>query len=57
MKGRIFLDGNLTELNPDDREECYKEAMSVLARLHSFSPKDIGLTDFGPKSNKNYYMR
>lgn len=57
MRGRIFLDGCLMELNPDDREECYIEAMSVLARLHSFSPQDLGLADYGSKSNTNYYLR
>jgi aminoglycoside phosphotransferase (APT) family kinase protein len=56
MDGRIFLDLNLPELSPDERQAAYDQMVSVLAKLHSYSPKAIGLGDYA-KVDKNYYER
>lgn len=56
MDGRIFVDQNLPQLNPDERAQAYDQMVKVLARLHSFDPEKIGLGKYGKMSN-NYYER
>ncbi len=34
VEGRIFLNPNLPELNPEERREIYEEIVSTLAKLH-----------------------
>jgi hypothetical protein len=43
-------------LSPDEREEAYNELIRVLAKLHSFDYKQIGLEDYA-RVGKNYYER
>ena len=56
VDGRIFMDQNLPGLGPDERELVYKELMSVLARLHSLKPAQIGLDKYGKVTN-DYFER
>lgn len=56
IQGRIFHDVALPEIkDPDERVAIYKSAVSVLAKLHSFKPDEIGLSDYG--SQKDFYER
>jgi len=56
MDGRIFTNVNLPEVGPDEREQAYAEMVRVLAMLHKYDYKKIGLEDYA-KSGKNYYER
>ena len=56
LNGRIFRDPNLPGLNPLERTAIYKEMVKVLAELHSFKVKDLGLENLA-KTEKNYYGR
>ncbi|GIL86260.1 hypothetical protein Vretimale_13740, partial [Volvox reticuliferus] len=52
VEGRIFLDPNLPELQPQQRTEMYRRMAQVLASLHSQDPVSLGLSSFG---NPNHY--
>lgn len=56
VEGRIFVNSNLPELNPDEREIVYDEMMKLLAKLHNFDFNQIGLSKYG-KADGNYYDR
>ncbi|GLC44541.1 hypothetical protein PLESTM_001611300 [Pleodorina starrii] len=51
VEGRIFLDPNLPELQPQQRTEVYRHMAQVLASLHSKDPAALGLRDFGNPNN------
>ncbi|POV97029.1 hypothetical protein PSTT_15306 [Puccinia striiformis] len=56
IKGRIFQQVDLPEIkNHKERVAIYKSAISVLARLHSFKPTEIGLDSYG--SQNDFYER
>ncbi|KNF05207.1 hypothetical protein PSTG_01832 [Puccinia striiformis f. sp. tritici PST-78] len=56
IKGRIFQQVDLPEIkNHEERVAIYKSAISVLARLHSFKPAEIGLDSYG--SQNDFYER
>ncbi|GIL53888.1 hypothetical protein Vafri_9402 [Volvox africanus] len=52
VEGRVFLDPNLPELQPQQRTEMYRHMAQVLASLHSQNPASLGLRSFG---NPNHY--
>jgi aminoglycoside phosphotransferase (APT) family kinase protein len=51
LQGRIFWDGRLPELSPEQRRACYLEKNRVLAALHSVDPLQVGLADYGRSGN------
>jgi len=56
VKGRIFQQVHLPQIKDhDERVTIYKSAISVLARLHSLKPADIGLDSYG--SQADFYER
>jgi len=56
VRGRIFRDPLLPEVvSAKERAEIYDEMNSVLARLHTFSYRDLSLHDFGRPGN--YFSR
>ncbi|KAA1118597.1 hypothetical protein PGTUg99_013487 [Puccinia graminis f. sp. tritici] len=56
IKGRIFQEVDLPQIkNQDERVAIYKSAISVLARLHSFKPAELGLDSYGSQSD--FYER
>ncbi|GLI68327.1 hypothetical protein VaNZ11_012722 [Volvox africanus] len=52
VEGRVFLDPNLPELQPQQRTEMYRHMAQVLAALHTQDPASLGLRSFG---NPNHY--
>lgn len=51
MNGRVFTDPQLTGLRPYEKYAVYSELNRVLAALHTVDFEEVGLGDFGPKSN------
>jgi len=49
--GTIFTDPNLLEAGPRDRTKIYTKLADTLADLHSLSPAELGLQDFGNPNN------
>lgn len=47
MQGRVFKDTSLPDCPPEHRAEMYKSLAETLAQLHTFSPAELGLEDFG----------
>jgi aminoglycoside phosphotransferase (APT) family kinase protein len=47
MQGRVFKDTSLPDCSPEHRAEMYKSLAETLAQLHTFSPAELGLEDFG----------
>jgi len=47
MQGRVFKDTSLPDCSPEHRAEMYKSLAETLAQLHTFSPVELGLEDFG----------
>ena len=47
MRGRVFKDTSLPGCSPEHRAEMYKSLAETLAQLHTFSPAELGLEDFG----------
>ena len=47
MQGRVFKDTSLPGCSPEHRAEMYKSLAETLAQLHTFSPAELGLGDFG----------
>ena len=56
LTGRIFRDPLLPGIMPEERREIYLEMIRVLAKLHTFKPKDLGLENYA-RNDKNYYLR
>jgi aminoglycoside phosphotransferase (APT) family kinase protein len=55
VKGRIFWDASLPDLDGKDRTACYDSMNETIARLHSLDPVALGLGDFGRPGN--YFER
>lgn len=55
VEGRIFWNGTLPQSTPEERRAIYDAEISTLARLHNYSPDEIGLSDFGKSGN--YFSR
>ncbi len=53
--GRVFWEPPMPGSNPKERAAVYDSTNAVLARLHSFDPVAIGLSDFG--RGENYVAR
>jgi aminoglycoside phosphotransferase (APT) family kinase protein len=47
IQGRVFKDTSLPGCSPEHRAEMYKSLAETLAQLHTFSPAELGLEDFG----------
>jgi aminoglycoside phosphotransferase (APT) family kinase protein len=55
VEGRIFWDGTLPGLAPEERRAIYQSEIRTLARLHQYDPGKIGLGDYGKPGN--YFAR
>lgn len=55
VEGRVFWNPDMPGSNPAERTAIYDAMNDTLARLHSFDPADIGLSDFG--RGENYVAR
>ena len=55
VDGRVFWEPQMPGSNPAERAAVYDDMNAVLARLHSFDPARIGLSDFG--KGENYVAR
>lgn len=55
IAGRVFWEPHMPDSNPGERAAVYAAMNAAIARLHSFDPIAIGLTDFG--KGKNYVAR
>ena len=49
--GISYWDGTLPKQTPDERTDIYHEMIRTLAKLHSYDPEKIGLTDYGKPGN------
>lgn len=56
VQGRVFREMSLPGLSPAEKTEIYRDLGRVLAKLHSFDPKKIGLGHLS-KSNTKYLRR
>jgi aminoglycoside phosphotransferase (APT) family kinase protein len=55
VDGRVFWEPQMPGSNPAERIAVYDSMNETIARLHSFDPVQIGLSDFG--RGENYVMR
>jgi aminoglycoside phosphotransferase (APT) family kinase protein len=55
IPGRVFWNPEMPGSNPAERAAVYDAMNATLARLHSFDPAAIGLSDFG--RGENYVAR
>ncbi len=55
VDGRVFWDGTLPDVSPDERGALYRAAIEALAALHAIEPGSVGLGDFGRPGN--YFSR
>jgi aminoglycoside phosphotransferase (APT) family kinase protein len=55
VEGRVFWNPEMPGSNPSERTAVYDAMNDTLARLHSFDPAKIGLSDFG--RGENYVAR
>ncbi len=53
--GRVFWEPQMPGSNPAEREAVYDTMNATIARLHTFEPAKIGLSDFG--RGENYVAR
>ena len=51
VEGRVFWNPDMPGSNPAERAAVYDAMNATLARLHSFDPAAIGLSDFGRGEN------
>jgi aminoglycoside phosphotransferase (APT) family kinase protein len=49
--GRVFWEPQMASSNPAERTAVYDAMNATIARLHSFDPAVIGLSDFGKSEN------
>ena len=55
VDGRVFWEPQMPGSNPAERAAVYDAMNETIARLHTFEPAEIGLTDFG--KGENYVAR
>jgi aminoglycoside phosphotransferase (APT) family kinase protein len=55
VDGRVIWEPQMPASNPPERAEVYDAMNATLARLHSFEPAAIGLSDYG--RGENYVAR
>ena len=55
VDGRVFWEPQMPGSNPAERAAVYDAMNATIARLHSFEPAKIGLSDFG--KGENYVSR
>ncbi len=55
VDGRVFWEPQMPSSSPAERAAVYDAMNRIIARLHSFDPVDIGLSDFG--KGENYVAR
>jgi aminoglycoside phosphotransferase (APT) family kinase protein len=55
VEGRVFWEAEMPASNPAERAQVYDAMNATLARLHSFDPAAIGLSDYG--RGENYVAR
>ena len=55
VEGRVLWDLKLPGMTPEQRRAIYDAQVDTLARLHSFEPDAIGLSDYGKPGN--YFAR
>jgi aminoglycoside phosphotransferase (APT) family kinase protein len=55
VDGRVIWEPHLPDSNPVERAAVFDAMNATLARLHSFDPEKIGLSDFG--RGENYVAR
>jgi aminoglycoside phosphotransferase (APT) family kinase protein len=55
VDGRVFWDPTLPSQTPDHRRRIFTSKIETLAKLHTFDPNAIGLSDFGKPGN--YFAR
>lgn len=53
--GRVFWEPDMPSSNPSERAAVYDSMNATIAKLHSFDPAAIGLSDFG--RGENYVAR
>jgi aminoglycoside phosphotransferase (APT) family kinase protein len=51
VEGRVFWNPDMPGVRPAERAAIYDAMNATLARLHSFDPASIGLSDFGRGEN------
>lgn len=51
VEGRVFWEPQMPGSNPAERKAVYDAMNEAIARLHSFEPAQIGLSDFGKGDN------
>jgi aminoglycoside phosphotransferase (APT) family kinase protein len=54
-EGRVFWDPSLPSQTPEARRKIFTSKIETLAKLHTFDPEKIGLSDFGRPGN--YFAR
>lgn len=55
VEGRVFWEPDMPSSNPAERAQVYDAMNATIARLHSFDPAAIGLSDYG--RGENYVAR
>jgi aminoglycoside phosphotransferase (APT) family kinase protein len=55
VDGRVFWEPQMPASNPAERAQVYDAMNATIARLHSFEPAQIGLSDYG--RGENYVAR
>jgi aminoglycoside phosphotransferase (APT) family kinase protein len=55
VEGRVFWEPQMPASNPTERAAVYDAMNSTIARLHTFDPAAIGLSDYG--RGENYVAR
>lgn len=55
VPGRTLWDGRLPGMAPAERRAIYEAMIANLARLHSYDPAELGLSDYGAPGN--YFER
>src|SRR5579863_10148450 len=55
VEGRVFWEPDMPSSNPAERRQVYDAMNATIARLHTFDPAAIGLSDYG--RGENYVAR
>ncbi len=55
VEGPVYWNGALPDKSPKERHAIYEAQIATLAKLHSYDPDKIGLSDFGRPGN--YFAR